>query len=463
MQVTETLSEGLKRAFKVVLPVEDLAKKLDDELAEMKDKVRIPGFRPGKVPVAHLRKVYGKSVMADVLQKAVNDANQKIIQENELRLASEPKVDVDGGETGVEKAIRAEGDLAFTVNLEILPKVELRPFDSISLERQVFPVPDDEVEETINRLATESRPFEAKEGVAGEGDRVVIDFVGRIDGETFEGGSGTDMNVVIGSNTFLPGFEEQLKGVAAGESRVLKVKFPEEYPGAPHLAGKDAEFDVTAKSIEAPGELTVDDEFAKKFGVQSLEELRTAIRADMQKQYDAASRQKLKRALLDQLDKAYRFELPESLVEQEFNGIWEQSESERQQAGKTFEELDTSEEKARADLRGIAERRVRLGLLMAQVGEEAKVEVSEQELTAAIVERVREIGRQYPGQERAAWEFFQKNEQAVAQVRAPLFEEKVVDIIVSQASVTEKPVTREELLRPEPEDDVATAKDGDGN
>ena len=446
MQVTETLSEGLKRAYKVVLPVADLAKKLDDELNEMKDKVQIRGFRAGKVPMTHLKKVYGKQVMADVLQKAVNEANQKIIEENSLKLAADPKIDVDGGDAGVEKAIAAEGDLAFTVNLEIIPKIEVKSFGDLALERQVLKVNDTEIDENIGKLADNARPYVAKDGGAASGDKVTIDFAGKVDGVAFEGGTGTDMDVNIGSGTFIPGFEEQLTGIKSGEARQLNVKFPDEYQ-APNLAGKDAVFDVTAKKVEAPGEITLDDEFAKKFGVDCLDALKNAIRDDIQRQYDDAGRQKMKRGLLDQLDKAYAFELPESLVEHEFNGIWQQSEQERQQAGKTLEDLGKTEDEAKADFRTIAQRRVRLGLLLAQIGEDAKVEVTEQELTAAIVERVREIGRQFPGQEQAAWDYFRKNEQAVAQVRAPLFEDKVIDIIVGQAKVTDKPVTREELLK----------------
>ncbi|MGE3643081.1 MAG: trigger factor [Beijerinckiaceae bacterium] len=459
MQVTETLSEGLKRAYKVVLPVADLAKKLDDELTEMKDKVQLRGFRAGKVPMAHLKKVYGKQVMADVLQKAVNEANQKIIEDNALKLAAEPKIDVDGGDEGVEKAIAAEGDLAFTVNLELIPKIDVKPFGGIELEKQVLKVEDAEVDKALESLTENARPYEESSEAAGDKDKVTIDFAGKIDGVAFAGGTGTDMDVVIGSGSFIPGFEDQLKGIKTGEERQLNVKFPDDYSAA-ELAGKDAVFDVTAKKVERPGEVVLDDEFAKKFGVDTLDALKDTIRADIQRQYDDASRQKLKRVLLDKLDGDYAFDLPESLVEHEFNGIWQQSEQERQQAGKSLEDLGKTEEEAKAEMRKIAERRVRLGLLLAQVGEEAKVEVSEQELTAAVVERVREIGRVYPGQEQAAWDYFRKNEQAIHQVRAPLFEEKVVDVIVGQAKVTEKSVTREELLTFEDKDAAESAPAG---
>ncbi len=449
MQVVETLSEGLKRTYKVVLPMDDLAKRLDDQLNEMKGKAQIKGFRPGKVPVSHLKKMYGKSVMADVLQSAVNEVNQKIISENGLKLAGEPKIDIDGGQDGVEKAIAVEGDLAFTVNLEVLPKFESGEFSDISLERKIVEVSGEEVDEAIQRMADQSRPYTAKDGAATKGDKLKIDFAGKIEDVPFEGGTGTDMDVVLGSNSFIPGFEEQLEGVKAGESRVLTVKFPENYQ-APHLAGKDASFDVTVKTVEAPGELVIDDEVAKKFGLDALDKLKDAVRADVGRQYVTASREKLKRELFDKLNEKYTFELPEILVTQEFNNIWQQVEGERKQSGKSFEDEGTTEEAARTDYMKIAERRVRLGLVLAQVGEDAKVEVTEDELTQAIVARA----RQYPGQEKAIWDFFRNNPQQVASIRAPIFEEKVVDVILGKAKVEDKTVSKEELLKADEADEA---------
>lgn len=442
MQVTETQSEGLKRAYKVVLPVEDLARKLDEQLAEMKDKAQIRGFRPGKVPKEHLRKLYGKSLMAEVLQNAVNEANQKIITDNELKLAGEPSIDIDGGDESVEKAIAAEGDLAFTVNMEVLPKIDVGSFDDIELERQVVKVEDSEVDTTLEGMAEQSRPYAEKDGAAENGDKVTIDFVGKIDGEAFEGGSGTDMDVVIGSNSFIPGFEEQLIGVKAGEERQLKVKFPDEYQ-AEHLAGKEATFDTTTKKVEAPGELTIDDEFAKKFGLEDLSKLKEAVRTDIQARYDGVAREKVKRELLDAMAKKFDFELPQVLVDQEFNGIWQQIEAQQKQTGKTFEDEGTTEEDARKEYREIAERRVRLGLVMAQIGEEEKVDVSDEELSQAIMTRA----RQYPGREKAIWDFYRSNQEALAQVRAPIYEDKVVDIILGRAKVTDKEVSKEDLLK----------------
>lgn len=451
MQVTETLSEGLKRAYKVVLPMQDLAQRLEGELENMKDKARINGFRPGKVPLAHLRKLYGKQVMGDVLQNAVNEANRKIIEDNGLRLANEPEIDIDGGDEGVKKAIEVAGDLAFTVKLEVLPKFEIGTFDDIALERPVTSTPDEDVDQALDRMAAQSRPYNPKEGASENGDKLTIDFVGKIDDVEFPGGKGEDVDLVLGSGQFIPGFEDQLTGASAGDTRVVSVNFPETYQAA-ELAGKVASFDVTVKAVAAPGELAMDDEFAKGYGMESLDKLKDAVRSTMQREFDSVSRAKLKRALLDELDKRYAFELPETLVEQEFNSIWQRVQQEQQQSGKTFADENTTEEDARTEYRRIAERRVRLGLLMAEVGEQEKVEVSEDELSAAIVEQA----RQYPGQEKAVWDFYQKNPQAVAQIRAPLYEEKVVDVIVAKAKVTDKSVSKDELLK-EDEDDEAKA------
>ncbi len=442
MQVTETLSDGLKRSYKVVLPMQDLAQRLETELTGMKDKVRINGFRPGKVPMGHLRKVYGRQVMSDVLQSAVNEANRKIVEDNGLKLANEPSIDIEGGEESVLKAIAVEGDLAFTVKLEVLPKFDIGTFDDIALERPVAVADEAEVDQAIERMASQNRPFTPKDGASENGDKLTIDFVGKIDGEAFEGGKGEALDLVLGSGSFIPGFEEQLVGATAGETRVVNVTFPAAYQAA-HLAGKDASFDVTVQVVAAPGELVIDDELAKSFGLESLEKLKDAVRSTMQRELDNMSRDKLKRALLDELDKRYSFELPESLVEQEFGAIWQRVQSEQQQSGKTFEDEGTTEEAAKADYRRIAERRVRLGLLMAEVGDQSKVQVTDDELSAAIVERA----RQYPGQEKAVWDYYQKNQEAVAQVRAPLYEEKVVDVIIAQASVTDKTVTKEELMK----------------
>jgi trigger factor len=444
MQVTETKAEGLSREYRVTLPAMELERRLTSELESLKGRVKINGFRPGKVPLAHLRKLYGRSVMADVVQNAVNEANRKIITDSNLKLAMEPKIDLPSDQAEVEKALEAKGDLDFTVALEVLPTFEIADLSDVSVKKQVAPVSDEDLEAAIARMAAQNRTFAPKaEGAAAEdGDRVTVDFVGRIDGEPFEGGGGSDIQVEIGSNTFIPGFEPQLLGMKADETRTIQVTFPENY-GAAHLAGKAAEFDVTAKELQAPGEAVIDDTLAKSFGMDSLDALKDAVRGAISRDFEAQSRRRLKKELLDALDAKYGFDLPKGLVEQEFAAVWSQVEADLKNNGKTFADEGTTEEKAREEYARIAERRVRLGLVLAQIGESADIKVSDEELDRALVERV----RQYPGQEKEVWEYYQKNPAAKAELRAPIFEEKTVDHLLGQVSVVEEQISREELFR----------------
>jgi trigger factor len=455
MQVTETLSQGLKREFKVVLPATELEQRLNDELATLKDRVRLNGFRPGKVPVGHLRRVYGRSVMGDVVQNAVNEANRKIVEDNSLKLAFEPQITFPENRDEIEKAMDAKGDLAFTVALEVLPSFDLVDVSDVTVKKPVVEVTDQEIDESLERMAKQNRSFAAKQGQAENGDRVVVDFIGRIDGAEFEGGKGEDVRVELGSNTFIPGFEEQLVGLQAGDTKLVKVAFPTNYL-APHLAGKDAEFDVTVKEVEAPEELKIDDELAKGFGLESLDKLKDAIREAIRRDFDAQSRRRVKKELLDALDAKYSFELPPSLVEQEFAAVWSQVEGDMKTNNRTFADEDTTEEEARAEYRKIAERRVRLGLVLAQIGEKSDIKISDDEVTQALIERV----RQYPGQEKQVWEFYQKNPQALAEIRAPLFEEKVVDQILSQVKVLDETVTKEALFGDDGEESGSEATGG---
>ncbi|MCJ8141370.1 trigger factor [Ancylobacter sp. A5.8] len=440
MQVTELLAEGLKREYRVVLPAAELDAKANARLSEMKDKVRINGFRPGKVPVAHLKRMYGKSVLAEVIDQAVNEANTKIIDDNGFKLAMQPKVELPQDEAAVNEVIEGRADLSYTVNLEVLPAITLGDFSTISLEKPVLAVTDAEVDEAVSKIAEANRPFSDKEGAAENGDRVTISFVGSIDGEKFEGGSAEDVPLVLGSGSFIPGFEEQLVGIAPDETRTVKVTFPAEYQ-APHLAGKDAEFETKATKIEAPGELTVDDEFAKTLGMDSLEALKEQVKSRIAQEHNSASRAKAKRKLLDALDELHQFDVPPTLAQQEFDGIWNQVTSEMEAQKRSFADEDTTEEAARADYEKIAKRRVRLGLVLAEIGEKNNIQVTDDEVTRAVVERA----RQFPGQEQQVWEFYRSNAQALASLRAPIFEEKVVDFLLEQAKVTEKPVSREEL------------------
>jgi trigger factor len=455
MEVRETLSDGLKREFQVQVPAADLEARVAQRLGEMKDRVQLRGFRPGKVPVSHLRKLYGKAVMAETIEAVIRELNAKIVSDHGLKLAKEPKVTMPNEETAVAKVIGGQSDLAYTVALEILPRIELADFKGITLERLTADVTEAELEEALGKIAEQNRPFAAKAegGKAAKGDRVVIDFTGKVGGEPFEGGTGGDVGVNIGAGTFLPGFEDQLLGIAAGEKRLVKISFPATYMNA-ELAGKEAEFEVTAKSVEAPGTVTVDDAFAKALGLESLEKLKEAISARLAQEHAAVSRQRLKRQLLDRLDEMHKFALPPTLVEDEFKTVWEAVESDLKAQGRTFADEGTTEEKAREEYRSIAERRVRLGLVLAEIGEKNGITVTEEELRRAILDRARQV----PGREQDIWDYYAKNPAAVAGVRAPIFEEKVVDFLVELARVTDRKVSREELLREEDEDKSPAAR-----
>jgi trigger factor len=454
MEVTETLSDGLKREFQVQIPAADLEARVSERLGELKDTVQLRGFRPGKVPVTHLKKVYGRAVMAETIEKVIRELNDKIVSERGFRLAMEPRVTLPEEATEVENVIGGKSDLAYKLALEILPKIELADFSGIALVRLVTEVTEPEIEEALGRIAEQNRPFmpRGEGGKVEKGDRVVIDFTGKIDGQPFEGGSGGDVGVNVGSGTFIPGFEDQLIGMAVGETRQVKVTFPAGYVHT-GLAGKDAEFEVTAKAIEAPGTVTVDDAFAKSLGLESLDKLKEAVRGRLAQEHALQSRQRLKRMLLDKLDELHKFALPPTLVEEEFNNVWTAVVNDLKAQARTFEEEGTTEEKARAEYRAISERRVRLGLVLAEIGEKNKITVTDEELTRAISERV----RQFPGREQELWDYYRKTPAAVAAARAPIFEDKVVDFMVELARVTEKQVSREELYRDEDDEKTAQA------
>jgi trigger factor len=455
MQVTETLSQGLKRELKLVVPASDLAAKLDARLNEMKDRVQIKGFRPGKVPVAHLRRLAGKSEMAQIIDTTINESIRKVVEDRKERPALNPEVSL-AQEIDAEKLVAGEADLVFTAAYELLPDFELKDFAGITIERPVATVSEAEIDEQVNRIAEQNRTYEPKDGAAETGDRLTIDFVGTIDGVAFEGGTSEGVDLTLGSNTFIPGFEEQLVGAKAGDEVTVKVTFPDDYP-AKHLAGKAAEFKANVKAVAAPGEMKVDDEWASKLGMETLEKLRGVIADQIRSQFATASRAKAKRALLDKLDDAYRFDLPEKLVDGEFEQIWKQVTDEMTQAGKSFEDEQTTEEAAKADYRRIAERRVRLGLVLSEIGEKNAVQVSEDEIGRALVERA----RQFPGQEREVFDYYRNNAMAMATLRAPLYEEKVVDFLLGKVAVTETPVSKEDLFKdPDAEGDAAAAEAG---
>lgn len=452
MQVTETLSEGLKHEFKISVPASDLDAKAGAKLVDLKDKVRLNGFRPGKVPVTHLKKVYGRSVMAETIDQTIRDANTQLFSERGFKLATEPKITMPTEQAEVEELLNGKTDLTYTVAIEVVPSIALADFKTFQVEKPVADVSDSDVDEAIKRIADTNRGYADKgEGAtAASGDRVTISFKGTINGEAFEGGTGEGIQVAIGSNTFIPGFEEQLIGIGANETRTLKVSFPKNYMSE-KLAGQPAEFETTATLIEAPQDLTIDDEFAKTLGLESLDKLKEAARERLVAEYAGATRQRVKRALLDRLDEAHRFEAPPSLVDEEFNLMWNSVKAEMDSAGKTFADEDTTEDKAKEEYRKIADRRVRLGLVLSEIGERNKITVTDDEVGRAVIERARSM----PGREKEVWDYYRSNAQALAQLRAPIYEDKVVDFILELANVTEKKVSREDLYKDDEEKTAA--------
>jgi len=456
MQLTQTHAEGLKRQFQVTVAAAELETRLNSEIEQLKTKVRINGFRPGKVPSTHIKRLYGKQVMADVVQNAVTEANRRIVEENALKLAMEPQIDFPEDKELVDRMFDGKADLSFGILVEILPKIEVKDHSDIEVTRQVVEIDDSEVDAALQRMGSQNRAFTDKGKKKAEtGDRVTVDFLGTLDGVAFDGGTSQDVDLVLGSGSFIPGFEEQLVGVKAGDEKTVTVTFPEGYQAA-HLAGKPAEFAVTVKAVAAPGEIVIDDELAKKFGMDTLDALKDAIRKSLSEELSEVARAKTKRELLDALDSRYTFDLPPSLVEQEFNTVWSQVKQDMEVRKTTFEAEGSSEEASRADYRRIAERRVRLGLVLAEIGNEAKVQVSDDEVTQALIARA----RQFPGREKQVWEFYQKNPQALAELRAPIFEDKVIDSILAGVKLTERKVTREELMKDD-EDEAAKPKAGD--
>ena len=441
MQVTQTKAEGLSRTFEVKVPASELKTKLDERIEEIRPSMRLKGFRPGKVPAAHVRKMFGRDLMGELINKLVEDTNQKALEENELRPAGQPDVHLDGD---MEAIVKGEADLAYHMHIDVMPEFTPADIAGLTITRPVAEVSEEQIDEALGRIAEQNTQFEprAKTAKAKDGDAVVIDFVGKVDGVAFEGGAAEQQSVVLGANRFIPGFEEQLLGVKTGEEKELNVTFPEDYPSA-DLAGKDAVFEVKVSEVRAPKTPELDDDFAKGLGLEDLAQLKGLVKDQIKAEHDGASRAKAKRDLLDKLDEAHDFDLPPNMVEQEFNQIWQQLQTEMDAGRVSDEDKAKSEDELKDEYRKISERRVRLGLVLAEIGRLADVRITEQEVQQALIAEA----RQYPGQERQVVEFFQKNPNAMAQLRAPIYEDKVVDHILATATVNDETVSREDLFK----------------
>jgi len=444
MQISETLSQELHKQFTVTYPVSELEGRVNARLEEMKPRINLKGFRPGKAPVSFLKKQFGKSVMGEVVEAAVNEGSQKAISDNKLKPALQPRVEPVGS---VEDVVEGKADLTFKVIVDLMPDFEVTDVAKLTVERLVSDIADADINEALDRLAKNARSYATKDGAAEKDDVVVIDYEGSIDGVPFAGGKGEDFNLTLGSGTFIPGFEDGLIGAKAGESRDVKVTFPTEYH-APEMAGKDAVFKVTVKEVKAPEETKIDDELAKKLGLDSLATLKDRVREQLESDYKGASRMHLKRRVLDALDNTHTFPLPPAMVEHEFSNIWAQVEDELKREGKTAADEGKTEDELKAEYRKIAERRVRLGLVLGKLGEQNGITIAGDEVQRAIMARA----RQFPGQEQQVFQFYAKNPQAQAEIRAPLFEDKVVDFIAELATVNDRKVDKETLFA-DPEDE----------
>lgn len=443
MQVVETKTEGLSRTFEVKIPAADLAKRLQDRIDEIQPKVRLKGFRPGKVPASHIRKMFGRSMMDEIIQDTVNATSQEALQKQEIRAAAYPEIHM---EADVEKVASGEADLAYHMHVEVMPEFEPIDVHGLKLKRPVAPVSEEDLTEAMANLAEGNKVFAAKrKGTkAKDGDAVVADFVGKIDGEPFEGGAAEAAEIVLGAGRLIPGFEEQLMGAKAGDEVEVKVTFPDEYPNE-ELKGKAAVFDVTVKEVKGPKVPDVDDEFAKLMGFDSLDGLKEAVKGSIERDFAQQSRARIKRRLLDILDEKHAFDLPTRMVDAEFDQIWNQVKADLERGEVAPEDEGKSEDDLRAEYGAIAERRVRLGLVLAEIGRSAKIEVSDEELARAINMEA----RRYPGREREIARVFQQNPQARTQLRAPIYEEKVVDYILELAEVEDEETTKDELFKDE--------------
>ena len=446
MQVVQNTTEGLSRVITVTVPAAELTAKLETRLAEMAPKMNLKGFRPGKVPVAHVKKTFGRDIMGEIVNDTINQSSQAALEEINVRPAAPADMKLT---SDMDKVLAGSDDLAYEMSLEVMP--DFTPVDpkTLKLERPVYEASDEDLDEALKELASQAKTYEDKKGKtvkAAEGDQLTIDFLGKLDGEPFEGGTAEDADLVIGSNRFIPGFEEQLKGAKVGDEKTIEVTFPEDYQ-AKNLAGKLATFDIKVKAIKAEAESKIDDEFATRIGLESLDKLKDLLRQNLNQQYVGAARFKLKRALLDALDGSHSFELPPKMVEAEFDGIWQQVEADKAAGNLPEDDAKKSDDDLKAEYKKIAERRVRLGLVLAEIGRANNVGVTDQELNNAIMQEA----RNYPGQERMVLDFYRQSPPAAAQMRAPIYEEKVVDLIFGLAEVTDKPISKEELLKDEDE------------
>lgn len=450
LQVTETKVEGLRREYKIAVPAKEIETRIGDRLSDIARDARLPGFRPGKAPIAVLKRKYGDAVRGEVLERAVNDSSRQAMTDRGVRPATQPSIEVTAFGEGK--------DLEYTMAFDVMPDIKPTDFSKLSLERLVVPVDEAKVEDALKRIAASRKSTKpAPDGhAAAKGDMVVIDFVGKVDGKEFPGGKADGYSLELGSGSFVPGFEDQLIGAKSGAALTVKIAFPKDY-AAEDLAGKNAEFDVTVKEVQLSEPAAVDDALAKAVGLADLGALKARIREEQGREYKEISRMRLKRRLLDRLSDMHDFEVPPTMLENEFNAIWRQFEQQREQSKEgtggdaeavTEAEKNKTDEEHKADFRAIAERRVRLGLLFAEVGRLNNIQVSQEDINRALIQQA----QRFPGQEQAVVEHFRKNPEAMQSLMGPILEDKVADFILEMAKVTDKPATLDELLKQDDDD-----------
>ena len=447
MQVTETSNEGLRREFSIVVPKEDIDGRMNARLVEVGGTVSVPGFRPGKVPMPVLKQRYGQAVRGEILEQTIQDTIQRAMEEQELRPAMEPKIDLVTFEDGV--------DLEYKLTVEVIPEIAPIDFGTIELERLSVEIPDEDVDQSIERLAEQQKTFAVEEGrAAASGDQVVMNFVGKIDGEAFDGGSADGMELELGSGRFIPGFEDQLIGTKAGDKKEVNVTFPDDYQ-AENLKSKSAAFDVEITEVKTPAAVEINEEFATSMGAENLDGLKTMVREQIGNEYTQVSRGRLKRDLLDQLSEQADFDVPPTMLDEEFDSIWKQLEEAKENDKLDEDDKGKSDDELRERYREIAARRIRLGLLLSEIGRVNNLTVSQDDLNRAMAEQA----QRFPGQEAMVMQYYQENPQAMQELQAPIFEEKIIDYILELAKVTDKKVSTEELLA-DPEGEATADKKG---
>ena len=452
MEVKELKSKGLKREFSITIGIDDIKEKKIKKLQDIASKAKIDGFRPGKVPTSHIEKLYGQSVMVEVIEEIVSEASQSVLQDRDLRAAVKPEVKLG---SDMNEVIEKNKDLIFTMNCEVLPEIEITDFSKIKLDKPVSKPTEKDIKDALEYLAKQNKSFKEvpEKTKSKDGDQVTIDYIGKIDDIAFDGGTANDANLVLGSKSFIDNFEDQLIGLKKGDKKLVNVKFPDNYQSS-DLAGKDATFDVEIKKVSKAEDSKVNDDLAKNLGMEDLKTLKKNLEERIQQDFDSAARMKLKDSLLDVLEKKHKFKLPESMVNQEFDQMWNQLQQQLDQQKKELKDLELSEKEIRKNYTEISEKRVCTGLLIAEIGKQNNIQLEDNDINKALQIEM----QKYPGQEKEILDYYQKNQDAIRQLTAPVFEDKVIDFILEKVDLKDVKVSREDLFGSGEKEDLKSKK-----